>query len=486
MSLNIETFGRVVNPTMFTIPSAPFHKELYDILKDKTKEYVCLKAPRGSAKSSIVGGIFPLHHLMFDEGNKFVVLTSKTQGHAVKLLQTIKDILEFSEPFRYFFGYWGQHSAKKWTNDCIHLKDGSMILAMGAGQQVVGLKNINQRPTLFIVDDPEDMNNTKTAEAMASNQKWLFQGVVPARDANRGRIIVIGTPQHANCIVETLPLMERWWCKSWRCIDGDLDTGKVLWPEMITREKLIQEKDDLDRIGKVSIWYSERQCEIVGDADQLFKPEMWEENYFEDYNLIINPDMTHSLEILKNGKKIGPFPVTVFIGVDPASSTRSTSDYSVSFPIAMDEKSNRYTLRPFRKRSTPIEHANDIINMNKELKPNRVTIETTGYQEMLRDYLRQQDDFIPGLERKVQPRTSKNSRLDSMVTFFSQKKVHILTELKWFSDELLLYPRAKHEDGMDAFYYANKFAYPPEWGDTLTAKYLNINKSTQGVDWMTL
>ena len=54
MALNIETFGRVVNPTMFTIPSAPFHKELYDILKDKTKEYICLKAPRGSAKSSIV------------------------------------------------------------------------------------------------------------------------------------------------------------------------------------------------------------------------------------------------------------------------------------------------------------------------------------------------------------------------------------------------------------------------------------------------
>ena len=117
MALNIETFGKVVNPTMFTIPSAKFHGELYGILKDKTKEFVCLKAPRGSAKSSIVGGIFPLHHLMFDEGNKFVVLTSKTQGHAIKLLQTIKDILDHSESFRYFFGYWGSHSAKKWTND---------------------------------------------------------------------------------------------------------------------------------------------------------------------------------------------------------------------------------------------------------------------------------------------------------------------------------------------------------------------------------
>jgi hypothetical protein len=485
MALDIEKFGRVINPEMFTIPSAPFHKELYAILKDEKKEYISLKAPRGSAKSSIVGGIFPLHHLMFAEGKKFVVLTSKTQGHAIKLLQTIKDILNYSETFRYYFGYWGMHKAQKWTNDTILLKDGSMIMAMGAGQQVVGLKNINQRPTLFIVDDPEDLNNTKTAEAMAANQRWLLQGVVPARDAVKGRIIVIGTPQHANCIVETLPMMDKWFCKSWRSIDGDLSTGNVLWPEMMTREKLLQEKEDLTRIGKVSIWYSERQCEIVGDSDQLFKPEMWEENYFEDYNLIVNPDRTHSLEIIKNGKLLGPFPVTVFIGVDPASSTRATSDYSVTFPIAMDSNRNRYTLRPFRKRSTPIEHATDIIEKNKKMKPNRVTIETTGYQEMLRDYLRQQDDYIPGLERKVNPRASKSSRLDSMVTFFSQKQVHILSELKWFVDELCLYPRSKHEDGMDAFYYANKFAYPPDWvANEPKDDLYRINKAN--IDWMTL
>ena len=71
-------------------------------------------------------------------------------------------------------------------------------------------------------------------------------------------------------------------------------------------------------------------------------------------------------------------------------------------------------------------------------------------------------------------------------TFFSQKKVNILTELKWFSDELLLYPRAKHEDGMDAFYYANKFAYPPDWSVSSSDTSSDAYRKTKEVDWMTL
>ena len=162
-------FGKIAMPQMFSVPSPQFHYEIAKDLLKKDKKQINIIAPRGHAKSSIVGGVLPMYHLMFDEGKKLIVLVSRTQDHAVKLLGTIKDCLDYSQQFRQLFGYWGQHSARSWAKTEVELKDGSMIICKGTGQQLRGIKVGNQRPTLIIVDDPEDENNTKTAENSLNN-----------------------------------------------------------------------------------------------------------------------------------------------------------------------------------------------------------------------------------------------------------------------------------------------------------------------------
>ena len=119
------TFGKVCLPGMFTSKSPEFHYELADMFKNEEIKKMCVIAPRGHAKSSIGACVFPLHHLFFSTGQKVIVLSSKTQGHAIDQLQTIKDALDHSMPLRSLFGYWGQHSAKVWTKDRIVLKDNS-------------------------------------------------------------------------------------------------------------------------------------------------------------------------------------------------------------------------------------------------------------------------------------------------------------------------------------------------------------------------
>ena len=153
---NMILFGKVVMPNMFTAPSPDFHYQVAKVLSNKHEKQVNIIAPRGHAKSSIVGGVFPMHHIMFDQGPKLIVLVSRTQDHAVKLLGTIKDVFDYSETFRAIFGYWGQHSARSWAKTEIELKDGTMIVCKGTGQQLRGIKHGNQRPTLIILDDPED------------------------------------------------------------------------------------------------------------------------------------------------------------------------------------------------------------------------------------------------------------------------------------------------------------------------------------------
>ena len=48
-----------------------------------------------------------------------------------------------------------------------------------------------------------------------------------------------------------------------------------------------------------------------------------------------------------------------------------------------------------------------------------------------------------------------------MQPYFAQGKFHIRKDMPELRDELLLYPRGKHDDLLDGLYYANKKIFPP-------------------------
>ena len=458
---NMILFGKVVIPNMFSVNSPDFHYDIANYLMNKDEKQVNIIAPRGHAKSSIVGGVFPLWHIMFQKGPKLIVLISRTQDHAVKLLGTIKDVLDHSTNFRQLFGYWGMNSARSWAKAEVELKDGTMIICKGTGQQLRGIKHGNQRPTLIILDDPEDENNTKTAEAMESNLRWLLQSAVPSLDPSRGRLAIIGTPIHQRCIVETLKEMSGWTNLLYK---PNLDDNISLWEDWHPVSKLRQKKKELESINRVSVFYREYMCEVVGDEDQLFK-----ESYIHYYEGDLIHDKTGKaflkLSYLNHNHVEEERPVNVFMGVDPASSTRQTADYSTIVAVAIDNENNRFVLPYYRKRATPMALAESIIEYFKLYKPEKVRIESVGYQEMLREYVKVECEkrgiFIPGLEIKESPRNSKSMRLETMEPYFAQDKFHMRKDMQELKDELLLYPRGKHDDLLDGLYYATKKIYQP-------------------------
>ena len=268
LASDIILFGKICFPNMFSTESPPFHYEIASLLQDSNNNKLNIIAPRGHAKSSLIACVFPIWHMLTQEGPKFIVLSSKTEGHAVRLLQTIKNALEYSAELRSIYGYWGQHSAKQWARTEIVLKDDTMIMCRGTGQQVVGLKHGNQRPTLVVLDDPEDMVNTKTSEAMEYNLRWLLQSLVPSLDAKRGRLAIIGTPQHQRCMVETLCKTDGWISKRYKALQDD---GSALWENMWSKEKLLDEKKSIGFIGRISAFEREYKCESRGDEDKMCK-----------------------------------------------------------------------------------------------------------------------------------------------------------------------------------------------------------------------
>lgn len=483
-------FGKIIKPKVFWAGFSKAHYAIERLITNPLNKKCNIIVPRGLGKTTLVSVIFPLYHAFVAESAadapKCVVIISKTQAHSINCLTAIKDVLNYSEEFRTLFGYHGENTAKLWRQDIIQLDNGTVFIAKGTGQPIRGLNFNGIRPTLIIGDDLEDENNTKTPEAMDSNYNWLIGGATYALDARPGQsqIVIIGTPIHQKCIVETLMTEAAWRSIRFSYIETDENgVERSLWEEVRSLKSLHEEKADKEHIGKLSIFYRELMCQIIGDEDQLFKPKYmkyWDGEFKREkegaYIHISHKDGKDYLEPLV-------IPVSVFMGVDPASSVSASADYSVIFVTAIDADMNRYSLPYYRGRLSPMDLADKIIEWYEIYKPNRTRIESVGYQEMLRDYLRRMT-AIPGLGIKENPRSSKSSRLESMQPWFASGKFFIKKGQQDFVDELLLFPRASHDDTLDGCYYSNKEVYPPSHSVSLRAKLNSRIKKAQIDGWM--
>jgi len=408
---------------------------------------------------------------------KVIAIVSKNQGHAKKILDDIKTVLEYSENFKRIFGYWGKEVSERWSDEEIVLRDGSLITTKGADMQIVGLNWRSQRPTFVIYDDPQDHKNTLNQEQMEKTLKTLMKDVEPGVDPKHGKIWLIGTPQREGCLVLKVKDMPGWVTLHYDAIVNE-EKKKVLWPEWISYQDLMDKLESFKAINRVSIFFSEYRCQIIGDEDQLFLPKdfrYWDGEFRLDNRKKAYIRLTETATNEKDGldwvkvwhKVESPVwkPLNLFMGVDPASSVSNTADYSAIMIIGVDKDKNIYILDLFRKRVKPMELARTIIGKYKSFYPIKTNIETTGYQEMLRDYLKNESDvYIPGLEVKNQPRNSKSRRIETLQPFFYSKQVYFkkdLVNLEALEAELQLYPRVQNDDTLDAFFYAKKNMHTP-------------------------
>lgn len=470
---------KILSPKTFYLGSPDFHYEMDEVLLDSTKKQVMREAPRGTSKTTKVISK-SIHHGVYDIGDKLVVIQSKTRSESLNRLTTIKNIFEYSQVYRDLYdpeGLCTASNAEVWREDKIIVKirnpfDNQVyrvtIKAIGTGQQVRGALEDSTRITLYLLDDPDDENSCATKEQMDKNFD-RFLGGIAGLDMRNGRVVVIGTPIREGCIVSRLRNASGWDTKVYPAYweqDGKI---KLLWEEMYSYEWLMAKKNELKELGKLSKFYSEYMCEIVGEEDQLFKPEYWDDRRFSGH-LEVNGEDTILVITSRNGVEAEErVVINTYLGVDPASSTKQTADYFVVFPVGIDTNKNIYCLPYFRGRVTPLEGAEKIIDKIKEVKPKRGGIETTGYQEMLRQYVKERmmedDVYCPGFEQTdgFKPKTEKSMRLEQMQPLFAQKKVWIMEEgMQALVDELLMYPRGKNDDLLDGLYYATRRMYPPD------------------------
>lgn len=484
-------------PKIATLKPPPFHRDIADAIQDEEWLNDNFIAPRGFAKTSVAALCGPLYKTFCSDAyhNRsrrphFTLIVSRSRGHAVNLLTAIKNTLEYGEEFKTLFGYHGRMTARKWAEDFVYTEYGDVFMAKGMQQMVRGLNIEGLRPDYGVLDDGEDEENTKTNERMEANLQWFLSAFINVGGEKPCKFINIGTPQHQRAIVYALEDMSDWRTHHYSAIIEKDGVETSLWPEMRSIKWLRRKRASLEGAGRGSVFQREYMCRVVGDEDQLFRQE--DIKYFKG---TFSRDMKgKGFLVINDGSEGGrALPVNVFMGVDPASSVKKNADYSAIVVIAVDKEGNRYVLDIMRKRLRPMDVARNIIAMYKKFKPEKSQIETVGYQSMLADYItRAAEIFIPGLSIANNPRRGKTERLEGLQPLFFEKKVFLLKNddelfnktMEAFVSELLLFPRSKHDDILDGFYYANKGAYRPYHESPVTdSKKIERSARRRVYDW---
>lgn len=458
---NMPLFGRVCFASAISKEVAPFHYEICKSLGALDKKRVLVSAPRGSAKSTWFNLIYPMWRIAFKSTGEdiFIVIISEAQSQSINFLSRIKYHLNTSEKFKELFGDLGEKTAARWTNNDVILANGVRIVALGTGQRVRGFIEGDTRPTDIIIDDFESELNANTPEARSKNRTWALNAVFPSVSDN-GRILMVGTPISEDCFLYYAKDSKVWdshWfavCDDLQsALDGDEDNAGLLWRAKYDCQRISEIYDEFKNTGNVHGFYQEYMCQPQSPGEAPFQ-----ESYFKDYKASLERKGSDWYLAYGSGEGETLVPIDLYMGVDPASSLSIKADFFVIAVVGVDSHDNRYLVDIFRDRIRPSEQPQKIIDWYKRYRPRKTKIETTAYQEALRDgvraLMRDGNLFIPGLESGLKPRNPKSERLLSLVPHFARGKFYFRPEHRAVKLEFTSYPRGKHDDAMDAIWTA--------------------------------
>lgn len=497
------TFGRTLMPNSFPLSPCQMHIDWDKALEDPSILRLNIEAPRKHAKTTVIARTYPLKTLLTSIAmgkREYILLIGKTQKSvAAKSLHHLKFNLTYNQRIRDVYGDWSKATAETWGAFEIILADGSVVASLGLNQPISGLNVRDLRPTMILLDDVQDIHNTKTADMMRQHLRWLLGEVLPALEDD-GKAINIATPKHELALVRELKKAYGWTTLGDREGGGYdaivSDEKKLsLWPVKISYKELKEIEKSASSMNELRLFYSEYRCQLVGSEEQLFRPE-----YFRYYrgNLTYDSVGNQFLKIThlwreSDNKRFsedpGIFeltepemrPVATFTGCDPASSQKEGSSYATIVTIAVDVEKNMFVLPYFRKRVSPSALYAEVMKRNIEYKPSFTTIEANGYQVSLADQVRNSDDgmFIAGLRKKHITRDSKDTRHERMEPFFYQGKVFFTEQMNELKTDLLLYPRGKR-DTLDGLEFATTRIHGPM--HISTVKPMTLYKERMGIE----
>jgi hypothetical protein len=286
-----------------------FHFDWSDILL-KEKDNFAIEGFRESGKGQIVLRSYPLYCLRFPSVNSdYVVLIKQNTDLASQKLLEIENEYLTNPLLSSNIVEVKQKSARIFSVD---VKDAEgkiinvRIEAYGKGSSIRGLANIDRRPRIAILDDPQDTEDAKSDTVLDNDWRWFLSDVMFL--GQHTRIFLIGNNLGEKCIVERAFASASELGFQTRKIATLNEQGESTWPEMFPIESIEKQKENYRRLGQIDIWMREKMCEATSAENRVF-----------DRNDFIRYSPLYLDNVIKN--------TNLFLTVDPASSINKSACY---------------------------------------------------------------------------------------------------------------------------------------------------------------
>lgn len=494
-----RAFAKVYLKHHFKLKPSQLHEDLFDVLAKATQQRrsrIAIAAPRGHAKTTVASLAYILWSVIYGH-EPFVLIVSATGELASGILRTIRDELQANEMIiEDHPELWASRGARAVSvqvrNNQLKLPSGALIRATGAQQAIRGVKNGPSRPTLIVIDDLEDQEQTESAEQRQKLRDWFNRTLLNAGEP-RTNVVMVGTILHYDSLLANLTGSKGqgagWQSKVYRAIEsysdradlwdrweqimlGELEHGgntgevaasdflsehraemhegaRVLWPERESYEDLMLLRATQGRAS----FQAEKQNEPMDPDSCLFREEAI--RYWDDS---AEPEFTDADE-LRN--RLGPR--LRFHGACDPSLGRSGrgGDYTAIVTVAVDTQTDRmYVVDADIARRRPEQTIRRIVELSKIYDYEEFSVETNQFQELLAEQLetrlREQGRYMR-LER-VNHTGNKKARIQSLEPWVASGRLRFSRRHAVLLEQLRQFPLGAHDDGPDALEMAVSIA----------------------------
>jgi len=489
---DLELFGRVFFPHHCRQRFSRLHKYLFrqyrrqqhrPVLERRGRNWA-VAAPRGYAKSTIATLLLPIHDIVYrTEG--YIVIVSATLAQSVGKLKNIRTELAENSALRECFSPRIERATARQL-----IANEIAVEAFSVGTELRGITHRQYRPTKIVIDDGEDSEGVESPEQREKLALW-FKEVLENLGNGYTNIIVVGTVLHPDSLLANILKRPDFESRVFRAVESFAENG-ALWKQW--REKL-NDLADPDRLetarsffdlhrkamlkGARVLWpekenyydlmcqmatrgrkafFKEKQNDPRHHEEQLFDPETF--RYFRlDDEATGRPGPGSRTEAAQeDDKRVSLGELVRFGFLDSALGGGVAGDFAAIATVGRDKHGYIYVLDVWMGRVPPSRQVEKIFDLHEIWNYRLFGFEANCFQSLLAQPIEQERKRRKKAGRpwdlpveQVAHHENKLRRIASLETLIANGWLLFSRDLsEEFLQQAEQFPRASHDDGLDA------------------------------------
>lgn len=415
---------------------AEVHDELAGFL-ERPGNRKHIELARGHLKSSIVTKGWTIQQAIRNPDLR-ILLANNTWDNSRKFLRSIQKYLA---PGSLLSTYFGNFQSELWNQDECTIRQRTKILDAPTWMTTgIEKEQTSQHYDLIVADDLVARENCGTLE-QRQKVKLYYKDLLDLLEPS-GRLIVIGTRWHQDDLYADL-LADPSFQNFIRTAYTDETRSSVTFPAKFSLAYLEQL-----RTAKGSYEFSAQYLnDPVDESAADFRREQI--RYYDPTT---------------------PHPSSLYLTIDPAVSLSRDADYTAMVVAGMFSNKKIRLVDYLHARLVPDRLVDGVFDLVKKWSLHRVGIETFAFQRTLKYEIQRRqretgifftiDELGKRHSGKGENSLSKEARIRRLQPYFEQGLIEIRHDMKTLEDELLHFPRGKHDDLIDALSYQLDYLIP--------------------------